>query len=153
MKLEDDIELFSVTEFYDLMKTFGEDVYSQKMTQIKLKEKYGSSLKLIKKGRRNIIILDTFQDVLCDNWYRARESNPEEEKIRIVTTAAKLLRNSIKNYSHDCDYYPSVEDVIDEDNSSIPSLLKTFIEELVPNPATKKYQFHKFRLVQSNLVQ
>ena len=37
-KLEDDIELYTVDEFHNLMSKLSNDIYSQKMAQIKLKE-------------------------------------------------------------------------------------------------------------------
>ena len=40
--LEDDIELYTVAECHSLMSKLGDDIYSPKMTQIKLKERYGS---------------------------------------------------------------------------------------------------------------
>ena len=39
--LEDDMELYTVKEFQELMEKQSEEVYCIKMTKIKLKEKYG----------------------------------------------------------------------------------------------------------------
>ena len=47
IKLEENIDLYTVSEFYEMMQTFGEEIYSLKMTQNKLKEKYGDSMQLV----------------------------------------------------------------------------------------------------------
>ena len=59
-KLEEDTELYTITEFHELMKEFGqEEVYTVRMTVEKLKSRYGSSLEFInRKGRSNLIMID-----------------------------------------------------------------------------------------------
>ena len=69
--LEDDIELYTVAEFHNLMSKLGDDIYSPKMTQMKLKERYGASMRLVTRdGKSNIIVLDRVSDILLEKWYQ-----------------------------------------------------------------------------------
>ncbi|XP_065650661.1 uncharacterized protein LOC136078782 [Hydra vulgaris] len=105
------------------------------MTQNKLKEKYGDSMHLVsRQGKSNVIILDRFRHILCENWYTRKKHNAEDEQIRVITAAAKLLSDCIKNFDHDVKTYPLIEDVTNNENTCIPLLLKVFIRELIPVP-------------------
>ena len=135
-KLEDDMELYTVAEFHSMMEEYGDDAYSSKMTQIKLKEKYGNSLRLVERnGKSNIIVLDRVSDILSEKWYGERESNKSQETERVVKTAAKLIKDAIKNFEHETNTYPSVDDILCSENSHVPELLKVFVDELVKSPA------------------
>ena len=71
--LEDDVEFYTVADFHNLMSKLGDDIYSPKMTQIKLKERYGNSMRLLTRdGKSNIIVLDIDRvcDILSQKWYK-----------------------------------------------------------------------------------
>ena len=52
-----DLELYTVAEFHDLMVTLGDDICTIKMTQIKPEEKYKNSIQLVsREGKSNIIL-------------------------------------------------------------------------------------------------
>ena len=58
-RLEDDINLYTVAEFQREMETLDEDVYSIKMTKIKLEKHYGRGIKFVDRiGKSNIILLE-----------------------------------------------------------------------------------------------
>ena len=42
--MDDECELYTVKDFQEAMQKLGEDIYSIKMTKIKLKERYEDSL-------------------------------------------------------------------------------------------------------------
>ena len=46
-KLEGDIELCTVAEFHSMIQELGDEVYTSKITQIKLKENYENSFRLV----------------------------------------------------------------------------------------------------------
>ena len=47
------------------MSKLGDDIYSPIMMQIKLKERYGDSMRLVTRdGKSNIIVLDRVSDIL-----------------------------------------------------------------------------------------
>nr|XP_047140552.1 uncharacterized protein LOC124815795 [Hydra vulgaris] len=117
------------------MMSISDDVYSIKMTKMKLKEVYGESLRFVKReGRSNIILLDSVRDILCEKWYQEKSTNVNEERERVVITAAKLLKNAIKNHDHNSNVYPSKEDILNIEGTHIPQLLKAFVNELVQAP-------------------
>ena len=61
------------------------------MTQQKLQEKYGDSMKLVTKdGKSNIILLERVADVLSERWYNERKTNICDESELEIRTAAKL---------------------------------------------------------------
>ena len=69
--LEDDVEFYTVADFYNLMSKLGDDIYSPKMTQIKLKERYGDSMYLVTRdGKSNTVVLDIISGILSEKWYK-----------------------------------------------------------------------------------
>ena len=60
------------------------------MVETKLLEKYGSSLHLTSGGYRSIMTLkDSLGSIINDKWYKERNENLEDEKERILLTAAR----------------------------------------------------------------
>ena len=51
-----------------------------------------------------------------------------------MKTAAKLIKDVIKNYEHETNTYPSVDEILCTENSHVPELLKVFMDELVKSP-------------------
>ena len=129
--LEYDIELHTVTEFHNLMSTLGDDIYTVKMTQIKLIEKYKDSIQLVERdGKSNIILLDRAADILCEKWYSDRKKDLNDKSERIVKTAAILIKEAIKNHELESTTYPSSEDIRTPKNQ-IPNLLTLLLKGLV----------------------
>ena len=83
------------------MSELGDDTYSPKMTQIELKERYGDCMRLLTRGgKSNITVLDRVSDK------EQRKGNVNDESKRIVKTAAKLIREIIRNFDHSASTYP-----------------------------------------------
>ena len=132
--LEDDMELYTVTEFHELMSKLGDDVYSVKITQMKLKEKYKESMRLVtREGKSNIILLNRTAKILCEKWYEDRKLDLDHESERIIKTAAALIKGAVKNHELETSTYPSVDDIATA-NNQIPKLLAIFIDELIRSP-------------------
>ena len=69
--LEYDVEFDTVADFHNLMCKLRDDIYSPKMTQIKLKERYGDSMHLVTRdGKSKTIVLDTISGILSEKWYK-----------------------------------------------------------------------------------
>ena len=63
-KIEEDLELYTIPEFVQLMQEYGDEVYTVKMTTDKLTERYGSSFDLIdRNGRSKLIMIDKTKDI------------------------------------------------------------------------------------------
>ena len=128
--LENDIELYTVTEFHEMMATLGDEVYSVKMTQNKLSEKYKGCINFVsRQGKSNIILLDRAAEVLSEKWYSDRQKRIGDETARIVQTAAVLLKENIKNHKIDSTTYPSCDDIRSPTNHT-PNLLTLLLNGL-----------------------
>ena len=128
--LENDIELYTVVEFHDLMSSLGDEVYSVKTTQTKLGERYKGCIQFVsREGKSNIILLERSAKVLSEQWYLERKAKIKDESARIVKTAAVLLKDAIKNHESDATTYPTSEDIRSPVNQT-PDLLELFLSGL-----------------------
>ena len=95
--LEEDVDLYTVFEFQNITSSLGNDIYTLKMTQPKLQERYDDSMKLVTRdAKSNIILLEKVADILPEQWYNERKTNLFDKSKRVIRTAAKLLREAIK---------------------------------------------------------
>ena len=120
-KLEDDSKLYTIKEFHDALQREGDDVYSWKMTIIKLKEKYVDSVQFVnREGRSDIILLDYVSSILTKSWYNQEKSEQCDEAERIIIkTAAQILKDGIKNHKHETNFYPNIDDIGDSSNEIV----------------------------------
>ena len=57
-------------------------------------------------GKNNIRVLGRVSDILSEKWYKEqRKENVNDESERIVKTAAKLIKEAIKNFDHSTSTY------------------------------------------------
>ena len=137
--LEEDIDLSTVFEFHNIMSSLGNNIYMLKMTQLKLQEKYGDSMKLATRdGKSNIRLLERVADILFEQWHNERKTNISSESERAIRTAVKLLREAIKNNEHKGDTYPAPDDIMFKLNNAVPHLLEVFLKEFVKSPIKQK---------------
>ena len=95
--LEEDVDLYTVFEFHNITSILANDIYTLKITQPKLQERYGDTMKLVTRGAKsNIILLEKVADILPEQWYNERKTNLFDKSKRVIRTAAKLLREAIK---------------------------------------------------------
>ena len=95
--LEEDLDLYPVFEFQNTTSSLGNDIYTLKMTQPKLQERYDDSMKLVTRdAKSNIILLEKVADILSEQWYNERKTNLFDKSKRVIRTAAKRLREAIK---------------------------------------------------------
>ena len=111
-KMEDDSELYTIKLFHDIMQKEGHDVYSQKITKVKVKEKCGDSLQFVnREGRINIILLHYVGSILTKSWYDPQKSDQCDEAEGIIKTATQILKDVIKNDKNETDFYSNVDDI------------------------------------------
>ena len=109
---EEFLEIYTVSEFHDLMGTLGDDIYTVKMTQLKLKERYQCPIQLVsREGKSNIILLDRTADILGDKWHSDRKNDTSDESALIIETAALLKKEAIKNHYLDSTTYSTNNDI------------------------------------------
>ena len=85
-KMEHECELYAVEDSQETMQKLGDNVYSVKITKIKLKERYGDSLKFVNREGRSDILLDNIRIILTECCYDQRKSNQCDEAERIIKT-------------------------------------------------------------------
>ena len=119
--LEDEMELFTLSEFQAKMEEQHENVYSPLMTKTKLQENYSDEINFVSRnGKSDIIILSNINSTLTETWYNERKVSKADEAEHIIKTAAKLIKNVLKNYTYEIDFYPIVDDTKNTENEFVP---------------------------------
>ena len=93
----------SMFEIEEYMSTLVEEnvMWTRKYLKKKLQEKYGDNICFSSDRYRDIIILkDMACRIINDRWYEERHKNIEEDKKRIIHTAAKLIQAEIRERSY-----------------------------------------------------
>ena len=109
------------------------------MTKKKLQKKYREINFASRNGQSDIIILSNISNTLTEAQYNERKVSKADEAERIIKTAAKLIKNAIKNPTHETDFHPTADDIKNTENEFIPLALKTLNEELVKSPVKQIY--------------
>ena len=68
-----------------------------------------------------------------------RQVSKADEAERIIKAAEKLIKNVIKNHTHETDFYPTIDDVENTENEFVTLALQTIIKELVKSPVKQNY--------------
>ena len=103
--------------------------------QEKLVAKYTDEIVVAdRNGRKNVVCFqNTARRIINDTWYSQREQKSETESIRIVRTAAKLVKASIREFIYNNEEYPSDNVVADISKAKqwLPTLLQEFLGGVV----------------------
>ena len=138
--VEDEMVLFTLSEFQAKTEEQQEKVYSPLMTKKKLQEKYREEINSVSRnGKNDIIILSNISSSLTKTWYNKRKVSKADETECIIKTAAKLIKYAFKNHTHETDFYPTVDDIKNTENDFVPLALQTFIKELVKSLVKQNY--------------
>lgn len=96
---------------------------------------------MIEKYDNDIIISSEIGTTLCfksvgnwilnENWYSNRSSNVEEERLRIIYTAAEIISDDIRSQVHDLTSYNSCFDFLKNVDLVVPNTLKMFLNEVI----------------------
>ena len=131
-----DNELNSIDQLQDRMTEImgGAEGYSNTHLQRKLQERYGDHIFFGKsEGRKNVVgFHDMCSFLINDKWYEDRKSDAVDESERVVHAAAKLIVSQIREMKADNANYPSADDITASE-TFVPSLLKSFMEILIPS--------------------
>ena len=71
--------------------------------------------------------------IISYKWYTDRKNNDQDEILRIVIAATKLVKAQIHESAYTTDQYPLRHDIQDRDSNGqwIPSLLVAFVENIM----------------------
>lgn len=136
LESESGAELYTVTELHSKMVELsdGDDVYSIKRLKQKLQEHYHEHIFFAQvEGRNDVVCFKNMAKyIINDKWHSSR--NTMEDKTEwIVSTAAKIIRDEIREKIYDCKSYPTNEDITSISQSSqwIPHSLQTFLKLII----------------------
>ena len=136
---ETETEVISLSQVHSKMLELSnnEDTYSKTWLKKKLQERYGNPLLFGEiKGHPNVLCFtDMFSYIVNEKWYEEKRSNVNDEANRIVKTAAKVIREEIRQMPINNDTYPSANEIRNSTTGSNwrLSLLRTLISSLVPD--------------------
>lgn len=74
---------------------------------------------------------DTGAEILTKNWYENKLKNKEEERQRIVKTAASIILEDIRSKFYATDNYNAPDSFLDNINDDIPKSLQIFLDSLI----------------------
>lgn len=127
------------------IQTVGKNELSDKTILKYLQIKYGDDITIITRPRKDTTICysGTRSFPVDEFWYLVREEKKEDERIRIIKTAAELVRRQMKSVSYDNKSYPSSVNFLENVEEVIPNYLNIFLSELMLDKFSKKKNFDK----------
>ena len=102
----------------------------------KLQEVYGDRIIITKiNGKPNVVTFHSTAKAVLQDFYQQgkMKSDVEAEKVRVVETAAKLIRNDIKAMEISNTAYPICEEMASEDGciNFLPETFRVLLEKLI----------------------
>lgn len=68
---------------------------------------------------------------IVNSWYTNRLSDEKEERMRIVETAATIVREDIRTTAYDTSEYPKIMNFLDNTESMVPETLKVLLQTII----------------------
>lgn len=121
LESESGAELYTLTELHSKMVEFsnGDDVYTIKRLKQKLQEHYKEHIFFANvEGRENIVCFKNMATYIITEKWQSSRSSIEDEAAWIVSTAAKIIRDEIREKIYDCKSHPGNEDIASISQSS-----------------------------------
>lgn len=139
---ENDECQYTLDELKNIMLQIAENtehLYSDKHIKDLLRERYGSNLLCTTLPNKACIFTfrSTADKYFIDKWHSERESDPEDEKLRIVKAAATIIRDDIRGKFYNLNEYSSFTNLEEDGQSVIPETLKCFTENVTKLKSAK----------------
>jgi hypothetical protein len=103
----------------------------------KLIDTYGSHIFFADiDGRRNVVCFrDMANLIISDKWYSEREKSAEDDSVRIVRTAAMLIKSQIRDTPYNTEVYPNNDTITNRQHAKnwMPNLLQEFLHGITSN--------------------
>ena len=131
--------------FEDLQNMFLQlspevEAYSEKHLKRKLFQHYRNSLNFAAlSGKENAICFGgATTNILSDNWYsKWNRDNEAQEELRVIKTAAAIIRREIKSKCYDYSQFPTTEHISKGGAELVPEVLDVLIAEII-QPTCKR---------------
>lgn len=131
-------EPISVSDLVEKMRSFlpeESEPYSSRHLKKKLHDWFGDNIIISgTDGKCNMITFGkTVSNIILDYHKQKRLDDPDEEKFRLIESAAKLIRTEINLLYKNKDFYPSASDIasVEENKTYLPPVLLTFLDILI----------------------
>ena len=136
---ESDCDLYTLKELQEKMTTLSNngEVYTIKTLKQKLLERYRDNIYFAQlPGRENVIGFRNMTDQILSDL----KKKEQQTKMDIIIAAAKLVKADIREIEKTIDYYPTIDDITDEDrdNEWVPESLRTFLRILISSNLKNK---------------
>jgi len=69
--------------------------------------------------------------LLNENWYINRNSDAQEECLRIISAAAEIIREDLWSQVHECSSYELPIDFLKNVDNVVPDSLRIFLESII----------------------
>ena len=132
---QNDAEQLTIGDLVKKMREFlpaETEPYSTRHMKAKLKERFSNNLIIAEiNGKADVATLrPTATKILQDFFHAPKDENSEDEKMRLVKTAAIILKNDFKSCMSNNDTYPSSADISNTDFAYLPVALRLLLEQL-----------------------
>lgn len=126
---------YTLAELKNIMLSISEStehLYSDKHIKDLMKQRYGSKLLCTTLPNTTCIftLRSSADKYLIEKWQYEKESNAEDEKLRIVRAAATIIRDDIRGAFYNLNEYSSFRNLEEDGQSVIPETLKCFTENV-----------------------
>ena len=117
---------FTLQELLDVMHLNQSCQISAKYLKTKLEEKYGGDIIIATLHKKTPIVCfrKSGHKILSNSWYNGRLHDEEEERLRIVRTAAAIIKEDIKSKVYDSCNYPAPEGLFNDVVNNVPDSLQ-----------------------------
>ena len=140
-----DEEQTTVNDLIDNMKTYLGDCDSLPygFTHMKkmIKDHYGDEIIIAEiNGKSNVVTFTTTASKILHDFHQQSERDDSlREKMRIIETAAKLIKNDIKSVIQSTDYYPTSKEMSAETAIDfLPESLRVLLQIFIPKKSSSK---------------
>lgn len=123
---EQDKDQYSMDE---LMDQISGEKPEMKWAKTKMVEKYGERIifSKIRTHKTVVCFRDVGEKILNDAWYESRSNNNVDECIRVVQTAAAIIRKDIQSRAYDTKSYAPSDEFLNGAQGMVPATLSAFI--------------------------
>ena len=102
----------------------GSHAYTEKHLVNRLVSKYGDNIVVAtskSKNKPTVVCFKGSKEILTEKWYSERDSNIENERMRIVQTAADIIMQDIQGTVFENETYPSRDNFFENIKFRIPN--------------------------------
>lgn len=99
----------------------------------RLYKKYGEDVLIAETANKKAVVCfrNVGYKILSDNWYSNKDSDPQQERQRVVKAAADIILSDIRSEVYNTTIYPPSDNFLGDVESVIPDSLKLLMESII----------------------